>query len=92
MFDTKEIDTIDALLAEAKSSNIKYDLMIIQKAYDLAAQICGNGQRRSGGSVRTHFLTVAVYMIRLHLDTTSVVAALLHESLEKNDKKDRNRY
>jgi len=80
MFNTKEITTIEELFYEAKRAKVNYDTKAIRAAFDFANDLIGNDVRKSGGSMRTHFLTVAVYTVRLQLDTTSVIAALLHDT------------
>ncbi len=82
MFTTNEISSIDELLAEAKSSPFKYDLNRIKAAYEFASAYHGTQERKSGQPFIIHPLTVAAYMVRLGLDTTSVEAALLHDTVE----------
>lgn len=83
MFNLAEVTTIEKLLAEVEAANLTLDAEKIQAAYKFAAARHGDERRKSGDPVLWHLLTVAAYIVRLRLDTTSVVAALLHEVIEK---------
>lgn len=87
MFNLAEVHTIKELLDELEASKIAHDLSKVQKAYTYAEKT-HSGETRKNGDPRTfHLLTTAVYLARLNLDTTSVIAGLLHEVLEKDDTK-----
>jgi GTP pyrophosphokinase len=60
----------------------KADIAVLQRAYDVAER-CHSGQRRkSGDPYITHPLAVATILAELGLDTTTLVAALLHDTVE----------
>ncbi len=89
-----EITTFAELEELINSSIIKYDVSKIKEAFDYASELHKNDKRLSGKSMDTHLLTVASYIVKLNLDTTSVIASLLHKivdlkhaTIEEIDKK-----
>ncbi len=61
----------------------------IKAAYDFAARLHEGQLRRSGEPYITHPLSVAEVVVELQLDTDSVCAALLHDTIEDcSDKED----
>ncbi len=84
-FETSTIHTYSELLELIKSSQIKYNLEEIEKAFKYAEGIHKGQKRLSGEDYIEHVLTVAGYIVRLNLDSTSVVCALLHDAIEKGN-------
>jgi GTP diphosphokinase / guanosine-3',5'-bis(diphosphate) 3'-diphosphatase len=75
-------ERLDALLRAVKSYNAKADLGLIRRAY-FFAEAAHEGQfRLSGEPFIEHPLAVATIVAELGLDTTSLVAALLHDTVE----------
>jgi guanosine-3',5'-bis(diphosphate) 3'-pyrophosphohydrolase len=73
---------LEPLLAIHRSSHPKVDARLLQKGYDIAAQ-CHHGQlRKSGDPYITHPLAVATILAELGMDTPTLVAALLHDTVE----------
>ncbi len=60
----------------------KYDLDKIQRAYDYAAELHCGQFRASGEPYISHPLAVAEIVAGLELDTDSICAALLHDTVE----------
>ncbi|MBQ8408855.1 MAG: bifunctional (p)ppGpp synthetase/guanosine-3',5'-bis(diphosphate) 3'-pyrophosphohydrolase [Clostridia bacterium] len=60
----------------------KYDLEKIQKAYEYAAELHEGQFRASGEPYISHPLAVAEIVAGLELDTDSICAALLHDTVE----------
>ena len=76
---------IDLLRVTGKN----YDLEKIQKAYDYAAMLHVGQFRASGEPYISHPLAVAEIVASLELDTDSICAALLHDTVEDcSDKTD----
>lgn len=73
--------SIDALL-EKLGKNGNYDLEKINKAYLFAEKMHYGQCRISGDPYITHPLSVAEIVADLQLDTDSICAALLHDTLE----------
>ncbi|MGH3564978.1 MAG: RelA/SpoT family protein [Pseudonocardia sp.] len=63
----------------------KADLLLLQRAYDVAAAKHEGQKRKSGDPYITHPLAVATILAELGMDTTTLVAALLHDTVEDTD-------
>jgi GTP diphosphokinase / guanosine-3',5'-bis(diphosphate) 3'-diphosphatase len=75
-------ERLEALLRAVKAYNAKADLGLIRRAY-FFAEAAHEGQfRLSGEPFIEHPLAVATIVAELGLDTTSLVAALLHDTVE----------
>lgn len=77
-----QIATFEKLLSELENSDKKYDLNKIKNAYEWARTLHEGQFRKSGEPYITHPLSVACIVAQLELDTDSVCAALLHDTLE----------
>ena len=69
------IDEVSAYITEA-------DSRIIEKAYVFSARVHQGQTRLSGEPYLNHPLEVAHLIAQMRLDTTAVVAALLHDAIE----------
>ncbi len=58
------------------------DLALLQRAYDIAEELHRDQRRKSGDPYITHPLAVATILAELGMDTTTLVAALLHDTVE----------
>jgi GTP pyrophosphokinase len=58
---------------------------LVEKAYALAARAHAGQVRRSGEPYLVHVIATAYYLARLRLDVTSVVAGLLHDTIEDTE-------
>jgi GTP pyrophosphokinase len=73
---------LEPLLAIHRRSHPKVDARLLQRGYD-RAEACHRGQlRKSGDPYITHPLAVATILAELGMDTTTLVAALLHDTVE----------
>jgi guanosine-3',5'-bis(diphosphate) 3'-pyrophosphohydrolase len=73
---------LEPLARTIRGSHPKADLRQIVRAYSVAEQ-CHEGQkRRSGDPYITHPLAVTTILAELGMDTTTLVAALLHDTVE----------
>jgi len=73
---------LEPLVAVHRESFPKADLTLLQKAYEVAEERHADQMRRSGDPYITHPLAVANILAELGLDTTTLVAALLHDTVE----------
>jgi guanosine-3',5'-bis(diphosphate) 3'-pyrophosphohydrolase len=73
---------LEALLRSVRGYNAKADLGSIRKAYTFAAAAHEDQRRLSGEPFIEHPLAVAGILAELGLDTTTLVAALLHDTVE----------
>lgn len=79
------VKTYEDLRATIADSGRVYGEEKIQRAYALAEKAHKGQRRLSGESYISHPLAVACLVVDLGLDTDSVVAALLHDSVEDTD-------
>ncbi|MGH3853551.1 MAG: RelA/SpoT family protein [Pseudonocardiaceae bacterium] len=63
----------------------KADLALLQRAYDVAEAKHVHQKRKSGDPFITHPLAVSTILAGLGMDTTTLVAALLHDTVEDTD-------
>lgn len=74
--------SIDKLLAMLKATGKKYDIEKIEKAYEYAYLLHEGQFRASGEAYISHPIAVAEIVAGLELDTDSICAALLHDTVE----------
>jgi GTP diphosphokinase / guanosine-3',5'-bis(diphosphate) 3'-diphosphatase len=73
---------LEPLAALHRQSHPKADLALLQRAYDVAEAAHAGQKRKSGDPYITHPLAVATILAGLGMDTTTLVAALLHDTVE----------
>jgi GTP pyrophosphokinase len=73
---------LEPLAALHRQSHPKADLVLLQRAYDVAEAAHAQQKRKSGDPYITHPLAVATVLAGLGMDTTTLVAALLHDTVE----------
>jgi GTP pyrophosphokinase len=73
---------LEPLVAVHKEVFPKANLTLLQKAYEVAEERHADQMRRSGDPYITHPLAVANILAELGMDTTTLVAALLHDTVE----------
>ncbi|HET9835493.1 MAG TPA: HD domain-containing protein, partial [Rhodanobacteraceae bacterium] len=77
--DTTDIDALAARLSEYLPAE---QITRVRGAYAVGEHAHGDQKRRSGEPYITHPLAVAGILARLHLDAETVIAAILHDTLE----------
>ena len=73
---------LDDVLGELKSHHPDADLDLVRKAYIFTAQAHQGQIRTNGEPYLTHPLAVAYIVSQLRLDTASVCAGFLHDTVE----------
>ncbi|MCA0143473.1 bifunctional (p)ppGpp synthetase/guanosine-3',5'-bis(diphosphate) 3'-pyrophosphohydrolase [Blastococcus sp. LR1] len=73
---------LEPLASLHRQSHPKADLALLQRAYDVAEQAHSSQKRKSGDPYITHPLAVATVLAGLGMDTTTLIAALLHDTVE----------
>lgn len=73
---------IEQLLEKASSYVKEQDLKRIREAYEFADQAHFGQVRKSGEPYILHPLAVAEILVNMQMDTTSIIAALLHDVVE----------
>lgn len=79
------IYTIDAFIEKITKEDKNYDLDKIVFAYETAARLHKNQKRDSGEPYITHPLAVAYIALSLGMDTDTICAALLHDTVEDTE-------
>lgn len=64
------------------SSTRKYDLSKIERAYRFAEKAHSGQKRKSGEDYITHPIAVALNLLNMGADETTIIAALLHDTVE----------
>lgn len=81
-WDHNQVANLQDLVEAIESYHPVPDLPLLEKAYRFAEQAHAGQRRASGDPYFTHLVQTALLTCQLHLDTTSVAAALLHDILE----------
>jgi GTP pyrophosphokinase len=76
---------LEPLAAVHRDLHPNADLGLLQRAYDVAEEKHREQRRKSGDPYITHPLAVATILAELGMDTTTLVAALLHDTVEDTD-------
>jgi (p)ppGpp synthetase, RelA/SpoT family len=77
-----EIHSFEELLSKLNEISSSYNFEKIKKAYEYASNLHEGQFRKSGEKYITHPIAVALIVAQLELDTDSVCAALLHDTIE----------
>jgi GTP pyrophosphokinase len=73
---------LEPLARTIRVAHPKADLRPVQRAYEIAEAAHEGQRRRSGDPYITHPLAVTTILAELGMDTTTLVAALLHDTVE----------
>ena len=76
---------LEPLIRVHRSFHPKADLAVLTRAYALAERQHEGVYRKSGDPYITHPLAVATICAEMGMDTTTLVAALLHDTVEDTD-------
>ncbi|RKY68543.1 MAG: (p)ppGpp synthetase [Candidatus Latescibacterota bacterium] len=76
---------MDELLGSIRTYTKDSDLSLIRRAYEFASQAHWGQKRKSGDPSIKHCIEVAKILAGLHVDPTTIAAALLHDTLEDTD-------
>ena len=85
MSDVIHYQDFDELLSITDKSNLRYNKRKIKKAYEFANLAHGDQRRVSGVPFILHPTSVACILAEMGMDTDSIVAALLHDTVEDTD-------
>lgn len=77
--------TIDELIKRAEVLLPEMDMAILRKCYDFAEKMHAGIKRSSGEPYIIHPLNVAATLIKLKMDIDSIMAGLLHDTVEDCD-------
>lgn len=75
----------ESLLQKIKENCSNVDINIVKKAYDLACDAHKTQKRESGEPYITHPIDVAIILAEMGMDTSTIVAGLLHDVIEDTE-------
>jgi GTP diphosphokinase / guanosine-3',5'-bis(diphosphate) 3'-diphosphatase len=78
-------EVLEPLVATHRASHPRADVRLLQHAYTRAAELHEGQFRKSGDPYITHPLAVASILAELGMDTNTLVAALLHDTVEDTE-------
>ena len=73
---------LEPLFSAMRAHHAKIDTVLIERAYQTAARLHADQTRKSGDPYITHPLAVATILAGLGLSEPTIVAALLHDTVE----------
>jgi len=73
---------LEPLIKTVRSTQPKADVRLIERAYEVAAHWHRDQKRKSGDPYITHPLAVATILAELGMNTETICAALLHDTVE----------
>ncbi len=73
---------LEPLIKTIRATHPKADIRMVERAYDRAADCHKDQKRRSGDPYITHPLAVATILAELGMNTETICAALLHDTIE----------
>ena len=73
---------LEPLIKTVRATHPKADVRLIERAYDVAAYWHRSQKRKSGDPYITHPLAVATILAELGMNTDTISAALLHDTVE----------
>jgi len=76
------IDGYSRLVNRIKQYNPNFDFKLLEKAYELSKVAHTGQQRESGEPYIIHPIEVACILADFELDSTSIIAAILHDTIE----------
>jgi len=76
---------LDPLVSIHREIHPKADVALLQRAYNKAERLHEGVYRKSGDPYISHPLAVATIAAEIGMDTTTLVAALLHDTVEDTD-------
>ena len=81
----KEPLSVQSLIESLRQYNPQADVQPIQEAYDFSAKAHAGQKRESGEPFLQHPLQTAQIIVDLKLDVPSIVAGLLHDTIEDTE-------
>jgi GTP pyrophosphokinase len=73
---------LEPLIKTIRATHPKADIRIVERAYDVAAYWHRDQKRKSGDPYITHPLAVSTILAELGMNTETICAALLHDTVE----------
>ncbi len=84
---SKEISTINGLIDKVFSYNPDADLDLMRRTYAFSREAHNKQKRIEGSPFIEHPLAVAAILTDMRMDSTTIAAGLLHDTIEDADTK-----
>ncbi|MBI4849111.1 MAG: bifunctional (p)ppGpp synthetase/guanosine-3',5'-bis(diphosphate) 3'-pyrophosphohydrolase [Nitrospirae bacterium] len=81
----KDINTVDALIDMVFSYNPESDANLLRRAYAFSNEAHYRQKRKDGEPFIEHPLAVAAILCEMRMDTNTIAAGLLHDTIEDTD-------
>jgi len=81
----RDINTVDALIDRVFSYNPDSDANLLRRAYAFSNEAHYKQKRKGGAPYIEHPLAVAAILCNMRMDTNSLAAGLLHDTIEDTD-------
>ena len=81
----RDINTVDALIDKVFSYNPEANADLLRRAYAYSNEVHYKQKRKGGNPYIEHPLAVAGILCEMNLDTNSIAAGLLHDTVEDTD-------
>jgi len=78
----EDVATIDDLIKKVLSYNPDADIELLRKTYIFSSEAHGSQKRMAGSPYIEHPLAVASILADMKMDTTTIAAGLLHDTIE----------
>ncbi|RJQ16423.1 MAG: bifunctional (p)ppGpp synthetase/guanosine-3',5'-bis(diphosphate) 3'-pyrophosphohydrolase [Nitrospiraceae bacterium] len=79
------MNTVDALIDRVFSYNPESDANLLRRAYAFSNEAHFKQKRKGGGAYIEHPLAVAAILCEMRMDTNTIGAGLLHDTIEDTD-------
>ncbi len=76
---------VEVLIQKIKENCTNVDLNVVNKAFDLASEAHKEQKRESGEPYIIHPIDVSIILAELGMDTSTIVAGLLHDVIEDTE-------
>jgi GTP pyrophosphokinase len=87
VLESKEISTINALIDRIFAYNPDADFNLLRRAYAFSKEVHNKQKRLEGAPFIEHPLAVAAILTNMSMDSTTIAAGLLHDTIEDTDTK-----
>ena len=81
----KDINTVDALIDKVFSYNPEANADLLRRAYAYSNEVHNKQKRKEGAPYIKHPLAVAGILCDIKMDTNSIAAGMLHDTVEDTD-------
>ena len=85
MVTLRDINTVDALIDRVISYNPEANADLLRRAYAYSNEVHDKQKRKGGNPYIEHPLYVAGILCDMRMDTNSIAAGLLHDTIEDTD-------